>query len=131
MGKYGETAVQSTQLIRDGLYSSPLDAWQQAAAIVFSQQPSSQKKGCPKDTFLSLCGAGLVAGVPAGEYTRSKYNKEYALKAYQALVSDPTLGQDHKKLWIASCGDANKKDNSQMDVVCSLWDAGLLDKKTY
>jgi hypothetical protein len=131
MGKYGETAVQATRIIREGFCSDPVDAWQQAAARVFSQQPSSQIKSCPKDTFLSLCGAGLVAGVEAGEYTRSKYNKEYALTAYQALSTDPTLRQDPKKLWKVLCGEANKKENSQLDVVCSLWDAGLLDKKTY
>jgi hypothetical protein len=67
-----------------------------------------------------------VKGIPAGEYTRSKANKDYALKAVSLLERQPELAIDRKALWSAVMAGEKKTENQQMDVVLSLWRAGLL-----
>ena len=47
---------------------------------------SAQKKGCPRGAFLGLCEDGLVKGIPAGNYTVSKDNKAYAVRAAELLI---------------------------------------------
>jgi hypothetical protein len=48
---------------------------------------SAQKKGCPRGAFLGLCEEGLVKGIPAGNYTTSKDNKAYAVRAAELLIT--------------------------------------------
>src|ERR1035441_5611107 len=98
MGKYGEAAVHATGFLASQI-DCPNEAWRKAVSEVFPESVSSQKKSCPKSAYLGLCEAGVIAGVPKGDYTRSTDNKRYALEAMSILVSSPVLATDHKTLW--------------------------------
>ena len=126
MGKYDKTAVLATALIVDDKIN-PVEAWEQAAAQLFTNSPSSQAKGCPKSTFLGLCETGILLGVPSGSYTRSVDNKRYALEAIRLLRKDPSLVNNAEKLWKLIIGPETKVENSQMDVIITLWHEGLID----
>ena len=81
MNKYGLTALKSAQNYEDAY--SIVEIWSRSVKTVFPLSKSSQKKSCPKNTFLSLCEEGLIKGIPEGTYTKSIKNKEYALKAVE------------------------------------------------
>ena len=85
MGQFGRAAVRAVKLITEREVESPRKAWASATAEI------DYDKGCPKDAFLGLCEAGLVKGVPKGNYTRSRKNKEYAIKAVRILEGYPAL----------------------------------------
>jgi hypothetical protein len=76
---------------------------------------------------LGLCEYGLIKGVQIGSYTGSNDNKLYAVKAVKALKKEPFLIKDLDLLWIRATGNKNIKHNSQMDVVISLWNEGLIE----
>jgi hypothetical protein len=80
MGVYGESAVRAVELIRTGECPDPPAAWERAAEEVCCSASTAAKTG-PRCAFLGLCEEGLVAGVPAGTYTTSILNKQYALDA--------------------------------------------------
>jgi len=126
MRKYGVSAINAIQHYHSGRSSSIVDAWEQAVADVFPDSRSSQLKGCPRGTFLGLCENGTVVGVPSGRYTKSQKNKLYGLRALELLYETPELADDKAALWRAVMGDQEKKPNHQMDVVVSLWKAGLI-----
>jgi hypothetical protein len=60
---------------------------------------SSQEKPCPKTTFLGLCEAGFVKGIPKGKVTKSVKNKEYAIKAVAVLKQNTQTTFSPKELW--------------------------------
>lgn len=124
--KYGEAALEAVRLIITGQVIVPRDAWHQATTKFFGHRTSSQEKGCPRDAFLGLCSEGLVARIDAGSYTRSKKNKQYAIKAAHLLKHHPELATNPNKLWSAVIGSSTKQHNQQMDVVISLWKQGLI-----
>jgi len=126
MGKYGNAAVMATKLYHEGLAPSPNNAWEMAVAKIFLASKSSQEKGCPRGAYLGLCESGAVSGIPAGSYCRSEKNKGYALKALSLLKQDPTLSHNEKTLWHLVMEREDKTPNHQMDVVNSLWNAGLI-----
>ena len=128
MGKYGEVANQATSLIATGDISDPIKAWDIASKKVFPNSESSRTKSCPRSTFLGLCEAGYVSGVEIGTYTRSKKNKAYALSAIEFVAENPRLLTDEKSLWSMVVYPSDKKYNSQMDVVISLWNNGHIVK---
>lgn len=86
MIKYAQTALEAVRLIKEENIS-PVDAWEKAVKIIFSDSISSPKKGCQKNTFLGLCEEGKIKGVERGNYTNSKDNKRYALEAIKNLKS--------------------------------------------
>ena len=124
MGKYGDAAIKAVRLVRSGSVKSPINAWKRATGEIFGRGTSSQDKGCPRDAFLGLCEEGIITGIPAGNYTRSIKNKEYALKAVRLLKEEPEVTQT--KLWDKVVEGKGIKHNGQMDVVVSLWKAGLI-----
>lgn len=126
MGKYGDTAVQAVRLYSTGSAQSPREAWELAAAVLFSSSPSGQAKGCPRDAFLGLCMAGVVKGIPPGPYTDSEANKQYALDAVTLLRRRPSLAENASLLWSEVLQGRSKKHNRQMDVVIALWKRGLI-----
>ena len=129
MGKYGTAAIQAVKLYKQGLAESPRDAWDSATAKIFGRGTSSQRKGCPRDTFLGLCEQGLVEGIEPGNYTRSQKNKKYATDAITILKQRPSLSDSPTALWSIVLEGEPKKHNSQMDVVTSLWNSGLICAK--
>lgn len=120
MSKYGELAKLAAQKSREGL--PPKQAWNTSAEIVFPKQKASREKGCPKSAFLGLAELGLIRGVPAGNYTRSKYNKQYGLDAVSVLSTNPLLSHNTEELWKTIMKGEIKQHNEQMTVVKALWD---------
>jgi len=126
MGKYGQTAKLAVELLISNEVSNPIEAWTIAAERMFPNSLSSRDKACPKSSFLSLCEDGYIVNVEKGNYTRSKKNKEYALKAISLLKSNSSLSE--KELWSLVIGTADKQYNSQMDVVKILWDKNYINQ---
>lgn len=126
MGKYGKAAVIASQILVKPKTMTPRDAWDTAVAQVFPDSESSQTKGCPRDTFLSLCEMGLLENVPTGSYTKSIKNKSYATLAIAKLRDNPELLEDEKRLWQIVTDGANKAPNYQMDVITTLWRQKLI-----
>ena len=129
MGKYGEAAEIATKLLISNKVSSPVDAWELAVTEVFPNSESSRKKGCPRNTFLGMCEEGLVIGAKSGSYTRSKKNKGYALKALSLLTTNIDFISDKNSLWKLVIEGQNKRQNSQMDIVVTMWEKGLINLK--
>jgi len=129
MGKYGQVAKIATTLLISNQVNDPIKAWDIATAQVFPDSISSRSKGCPKNSFLGLCEDGFVVGVKKGSYTRSKKNKNYAIKAITLLHNNHTLSE--KELWQLVIDEPNKQHNYQMDVVKTLWDNKLFNEKIY
>lgn len=127
MSKYGDAAVLATKLYHDGRASTPNYAWAMAVSTVFPGKKSLQKKSCPRGAYLGLCESGAILGVTMGNYCRSVRNKEYAIIALSLLKENPSLSRSEKTLWCLVVGGHEKKPNHQMDVVISLWNAGLIN----
>ncbi len=101
---------------------SPLERWQDAVGKVYPTTPIGQKKRGPREAFLGLCEAGLVKGIPAGQYGSINRNKDYATEAVRLLKAG-----EHKsisQLWSAVADGVEHA--SQMDVVLALWKNGLI-----
>ncbi|MGI9250321.1 MAG: DUF6979 family protein [Pseudohongiellaceae bacterium] len=124
-GKYGDVSIMAAEEAREN--GDPINAWCLAAEQVFYTK-SSRDKGCPKCAFLGLASAGLIRGVPSGEYTKSKDNKRYALQAVSLLKENPKLANDIKCLWECVMQGEKKTHDGQMNVVCALWSEGYIDK---
>ncbi|WP_407282129.1 hypothetical protein V7O61_08590 [Methanolobus sp. WCC1] len=125
MGKYGETAIKAAKAIAANKGENPEDIWNLIASDIFGAGTSSQRKVCPRNAFLGLCEEGLIRGIPKGNYTDSKKNKKYALKAVEILRETSNLVHDKKALWLEVAGES-KSHNSQMDVVITLWKNGFI-----
>lgn len=128
MRNYGKAAVRAVHLFTGEHVESPGEAWVRAAAEIFGAGTSSTKKGCPQNAFLGLCEEGLVNGIPAGQYTRSLKNKQYALNAIAFLQRNPRITVAPNDLWHNIQGGKVISHNSQMDVVVALWENGLIVK---
>ena len=127
MSEYGKCALDAVKLIRSGYAVYPREAWEIASSKIFGRGTFSQIKGCPKDAFLGLCEEGLIKYIPAGSYTKSLKNKQYAIDAVSALGKNPDLASNWKALWRLASRSENKTHNGQMDVVISLWTNGLIE----
>lgn len=126
MSAYGEASVIAVRSCRAGKVINPVGAWNAAVREVFPKSESQQKKGCPRGAFLGLCEEGLVAGILRGSYTRSKLNKDYAIRAVKLLREDQSQVDAPEVLWKRVVDGAKKVHNQQMDVVIALWNAKVL-----
>ncbi|MEM5504916.1 hypothetical protein WNY81_08640 [Shewanella frigidimarina] len=121
MSKYSEIALHAVKLVHANVVTSPVNAWAEASMLFYPNNESSQKKSCPKSSFLGLCEEGRVKNINAGSYTKSKDNKAYALEALSLLRVNPNLSE--KELWN---NISSKKYNQQMHVVLALFKADLI-----
>jgi hypothetical protein len=122
--KYGEAALIAARMDTYGKSITPGVRWEQATAKLYPTSPSAQRKGGPRFAFLSLCEAGLVKGIPAGQYAPSNKGKYYALRAVSLLNAGT-----HKtvsSLWAEVTAGEEIMHNSQMDVVLALWKNDLI-----
>lgn len=127
MKKYGVAAERAAKMLGKDTTLDPREAWERATIEVFGEGTSLQVKGCPRGAFLGLCSAGLVEGVEPGTYGRGSKNAGYAVAAIAELRRSPELVEDPDTLWRrVPKDDPNKASNSQMDVACGLWRAGLI-----
>jgi len=126
--RYGEAALIAT---RQGSSAdvNPVARWESAMERLYPTSPAARKKGCPRGAFLGLCEEGLVKGIPAGHYTKSKDNKAYAVRA-AALLTEGTRSWSKSTLWQAVTNDPEKTHNSQMDIVLALWKNDLIVRKS-
>lgn len=116
--KYGLTAIKTLEIYKDA--ESLRESWFSAVAELFESE-SSQKKGCPRSTFLGLCVEGLIKGISKGEYgSNSTKNKTHAIEAVAFLKENNTEVISTKELW-SRLNINGKSHNSQMDVVLALW----------
>ena len=111
MGKYGLVAVKAAGFVNDG--KEPREAWEIASCEVFLRGCSSQIKGCPRGAFLGL-------------YNHQGKNAPYAKAALEYLKSHPNSSITVNRLWKIVMDGESKKHNGQMDVVLSLYLAGLI-----
>ena len=125
MNKYVNTALKAVRNYKG--FSAVTEIYARAAKEMFFDSINSQEKGCPKNTFLGLCEAGLVKGIPKGKYTKSIKNKKYAIDAIEILRQADKKMFTPKELW-AELNLGDKKHNSQMDVVLVLWNEGFIVK---
>jgi hypothetical protein len=122
--KYGEAALLAARMEAYGKAITPQQRWQEAIKKLYPTSPSAQRKGGPRFAFLSLCEAGLVKGIPPGQYAPSNKDKAYALRAV-ALLNAGT----HKTvttLWAEVTDGEDIPHSSQMDVVLALWKNDLI-----
>ncbi|WP_433973608.1 DUF6979 family protein [Tunturiibacter lichenicola] len=122
--KYGEAALIAARMDTHGKVISPAARWEHATAKLYPTSPSAQRKGGPRFAFLSLCEAGLIKGIPAGQYAPSNKHKAYALRAIGLLNAGT-----HKTvttLWAEVTDGEDIDHNSQMDVVLALWKNDLI-----
>jgi hypothetical protein len=126
MSKYGQSAIDAVTFYQQAQAHTPREAWEHAVSHTFATEKASREKGCPRDAFLGLCEEGLVAGIPAGNYTRSVKNKRYALQAVKYLRRNPSLANDPGRLWDLVMEGEPKTPNQQMEVVTALWQKGLI-----
>src|ERR1700730_13380363 len=122
--KYGEAALIAARMETYGKALRPAARWDQATPKLYPTSPSAQRKGGPRFSFLSLCEAGLVKGIPAGQYAPSNKDKAYALPALARLNAGT-----HKTvttLWAEVTDGEDIAHNSQMDVVLALWKNDLI-----
>ena len=124
--RYGEAALIAA---RDSAGTSPAKRWQSAVEKVYPTSVTAQKKGCPRGAFLGLCEEGLVKGIPAGQYTTSKDNKAYVVRAAELLIEGKQKWSI-SELWRAVADDPERAHNSQMDIVLALWKNGLIVRKS-
>ena len=126
MGQYGKAAVLATQCYVQGKFPSVREAWAFAISK-FSERDSVRGKACPRRAYLGLCEAGRVSGIRAGNYgPKPNVNGQYAVDACQLLQSDPKLLTDKKALWDRIEKRDAKNEQGQLDVVVTMWSAGLL-----
>lgn len=124
--RYGEAALMAAR--GSSARTNPVALWDNAMETLYPTSPTARKKGCPRGAFLGLCEEGLVKGIPAGNYTASKDNKAYAVRA-AALLIEGTRSWSITELWRAVTNDPEKTHNSQMDIVLALWKNGLIVRK--
>ena len=126
--RYGEAAIM---VARQGRSAStdPRARWERAMGRLYPTSPAARSKGCPRGAFLGLCEEGLVKGIPAGHYTASRDNKEYAVRAV-AFLNERQQHPSRSELWQAATNGAEKKENGQMDVVLALWNNDLIERKS-
>ncbi len=127
MGKYGESTIEATKMIRDSGIN-PCEAWEESCGKQFLDP-----RKCARGAYLGLCEEGMIREVPLGRYTNSEYNKRYAVEAVKLLRSSPSLAQSKKReLWRKvlknSRVEAQISENSQLDVVLTLWNNGFIEK---
>jgi hypothetical protein len=122
--RYGEAALMAA---RQGNMTEvdPVARWQAAMERLYPTSPIARKKGAPRGAFLGLCEQGLVKGIPVGNYSATKLNKDYAVRAAELLLAG-ALNPSRSTLWRAVVGDSSTEENGQMDVVLALWKNNLI-----
>ena len=122
--RYGEAAILAARMENYGKVLTPAMRWQEATAKLYPTSPSAQRKGGPRFAFLSLCEAGLVKGIAAGQYAPSNKAKAYALRAVGLLKAGTHTSVN--ALWREVTDGEEVSHNSQMDVVLALWKNDLI-----
>ncbi len=117
--RYGEAALMAVRQPASA-GGTPEERWDESMNKLYPTSSAARKKGCPRGAFLGLCEEGLVKGIPAGNYTRARADKQYAVRAV-TLLTEGTQHWSRTSLRRAVTNGAEIAENSQMDVVLALW----------
>jgi len=110
-----------TYVVSRGL--EPAAAWDEAT----KRAGIRTRGGYPKTTFLGLCEAGYVRGIPAGTYAdRAGAMRQYAARMVELLVEDDDYEDDPMELFTTAT-DGKVGEQGQLDVLFGLWNHGLID----
>lgn len=115
--KYGEIALKAYSMIINQ-NKKPREAWDIVSQEIFINKKASQKKGCPKDVFLSLCQEGYLKNIKKDYYTKSIKNKEYTSRIVELLKNNHSI-DNISALWKQL--NTGTTYNSQIDVVLALF----------
>lgn len=126
--RYGEAAIMAARQAASGSIN-PEAEWASAMEKLYPTSPTARRKGGPRGAFLGLCEEGLVKGIPAGQYSASKENKTYAVRAV-TLLTETKQNLSIGALWRAAANDPKKEQNGQMDIVLALWKNDLIVRKS-
>src|ERR1035437_878637 len=121
--RYGEAAILAARQASGS--KNPAAQWESALEKLYPTSPVARNKNSPRGAFLGLCEEGLIKGITTGEYTKSKDNKAYAVRAV-ALLLEGKQRWSRSALWQAVTEGAAKQESGQMDVVLALWNNGLI-----
>ncbi len=134
---YGKLAVQvvdaynSSQIRNPNCKDELIKEWDKEA----KKSKLSRAFHCPKATFLGICTAGYVIGIPPISYSPSIKNRLYGETAIKLLKAFPYLVSLHPgDLWhlVTSTLKAYPVSNIaqdhdyQMDVILGLWKKGYI-----
>ena len=127
MKKYEQVTLLAMDHIKNN-NETPEIAWKNASIEVFGKGTSSQKKSCPKNSFLGICEEGLIKEIPKGNYSNieNNKNKKYVLEALELISNDKTLLDNKMNLWLKI---NSKKYNQQLDVLFTLINEGYIQIK--
>ena len=124
--RYGEAAILTARA--EAHYPShPGERWGEVIARLYPTSVSAQRKGAPRQAFLSLCEAGLVKGIPAGQYAAPHRGVTYATRAVSLLQAG--THSTINSLWAEVTDGEQIPHASQMDVVLALWKNNLIVRK--
>ncbi len=130
--RYGEAALLTARA--EAEYRShpnrpghPGDRWSEMIKSLYPTSPSAQRKSGPRQAFLSLCEAGLVKGIPAGQYAPSNKDKGYAMRAVSLLEAGTHMTVHG--LWAEVTDGEEIPHAGQMDVVLALWKNNLIVRR--
>ncbi len=125
--RYGEAAILTARAEAE-YRSHPGDRWSEVVAKLYPTSPTAQRKGGPRQAFLSLCEAGLIKGIPAGQYAAPHRGKTYATRAVSLLEAGTHTSIN--SLWAEVTDGEDVPHASQMDVVMALWKNNLIVRKS-
>ena len=126
MGNDGRAAITAARMLEQGTPSNPEAAWARAIRRE-TKSSESWRKPCPQGAFLGLCKAGLIPGCEARPSLFRSSSGDYAVRMVEAIRLDPQVLTDRKRLWRSAVGSAKKEENSQIDIVVSLWREGIIE----
>lgn len=120
MSKYGDIAILAARLFPD--LQSPRDAWNLAAQLLDGEEFNP----APQHSFLILCAAGEVLGIPASAMPEHP-DHHRVLQALQVLRAQDRLFQPLELWhWVNPAADAHQ---GQMEALLGLWEVGLLSRE--
>jgi hypothetical protein len=126
--RYGEAAIMAARQAASG-GNTPEAQWESAMEKLYPTSPTARRTGGPRGAFLGLCEEGLVKGIPAGHYSATRDNKNYAVRAV-ALLTEAKQGLSVSTLWQGVTDDPEKPHGGQMDIVMALWKNDLIVRKS-
>jgi len=130
MGQYGIIAVEAAKKLCALEEKEYKNTWVSTCDVLYPNMNKGDKP-CPKTTFIGLCERGFIKGVIGNiDYTIEK-NKQYGWEACRLIKEDETIINNKTSLWKKIMGllgePITKRQNSQMDVVVSLYKNDLLN----
>ncbi|MFQ2048393.1 DUF6979 family protein [Aeromonas veronii] len=134
-GKYGGAALRAVHLMVEYNYVHA-DAWDIAITEAFGEDVTlGSFKNNPKVAFLTVCSLGCISCIMPINYFAARKTRKYVLAALKLLAEkDIAKPINPEQLWqevmLACQSDKAIKHNNQMDVILTLWYAGVLNPES-